>query len=197
MSLVSRLTMILSDQKFDMGKVFGIGLQKTGTTSLMFALQKLGYKTKHFVPKLVCKNHSGGEIAPQGCEFHPEEVNIDIAHNYDALVDNPLPFPSVYKELAFAFPKAKFVLTTRPIDGWVQSVMSHIDQKYYKVILAERVKKYNNYDPYLDIVYSCDNMGVLEYLYKKPYAKIDKKSIEQCYKSHHKKVKKMFVKIGF
>ena len=78
-----------------MTKVFGIGLPRTGTSSLSEALTILGYKTRHY-PKY-----------------------IERAHEYDALVDSPVSL--YYKELDRDFPGSKFILTIRDADSWLRS----------------------------------------------------------------------------
>lgn len=83
-------------------KVFGLGLSKTGTSSLTRALTLLDYKSAHFV-----KVH----------EFD----------RYDAITDTPVPV--VYQALDLQYPQAKFVLTTRDADGWVKSFQNHIERQ--------------------------------------------------------------------
>lgn len=92
-------------------KVFGIGLSKTATTSLSSALEMLGYRTKHF-PIRMMKYESGKlRIRPQ------------YAEKYDAMTD--IPIARFYKQLHRHFPDAKFILTVRDIDGWLDSCRRH------------------------------------------------------------------------
>lgn len=74
-------------------KIFGIGLSKTGTTSLKEALTILGYKSIHYPWSM-----------------------LDI-HNHDASLD--IPVACRYKELDKLYPNSKFILTTRPFDEWI------------------------------------------------------------------------------
>ena len=64
-------------------KVFGIGLSKTGTTSLAHALEILGYRTKDY-PGVT--NYVPGALST----LDPVVVDTD-----DALTDTPI--PSLYK----------------------------------------------------------------------------------------------------
>ena len=86
----------------DVTKVFGIGMQRTGTTSLAAALRILGYKTLDtpFV-------------------LYPD-LDRTILDEYDAFTDNPVPL--FYKQLDRMVPGSKFIMTTRDIDAWLKSV---------------------------------------------------------------------------
>ncbi len=81
-------------------KVFGIGLSRTGTSSLTFALRMLGFTAGHF----------------------PDDP-IQLANEYDALTD--ITVARDYKKLDKLFPGSKFVLTIRDMDSWLKSVKSH------------------------------------------------------------------------
>jgi len=83
-------------------KIFGLGFPRTGTTSLNNALKLLGFKSKH----------------------HP--INLytflddSYLEKYDAFVDSPIPL--IYKKLDRKFPGSKFILTTRSLDSWLESM---------------------------------------------------------------------------
>lgn len=77
-------------------KIFGIGLPRTGTTSLSIALCTAGYKTAHTV-------------------FAPHLYDIG-----DAFTDTPIYCD--YKELDTRYPNSKFILTTRDVDSWLISI---------------------------------------------------------------------------
>ncbi len=83
-------------------KVFGTGMQRTGTTSLARALSMLGFATRD-------------------C---PKELFFDIDHEiletFDAFTDNPVPL--LYPRLDERHPGAKFVHTIRDEEGWLRSV---------------------------------------------------------------------------
>ena len=93
-------------------KVFGIGFHKTGTTSLAEALRHLGYRVTG--PNEVT-NPRIAEIA--------ERLIYDLANQFDAFQDNP--WPLFYRELDQAFPDSKFVLTIRPAEEWIESIVNH------------------------------------------------------------------------
>jgi len=83
-------------------KVFGIGLSRTGTKKLHAVLTEAGYRSRHYVPEL----------------FDPPDWSV--VDGADALTDFPV--PHLYKELDHRYPGAKFVLTTRDLDSWLDSV---------------------------------------------------------------------------
>jgi hypothetical protein len=84
-------------------KVFGIGLSRTGTTSLNRALTLLGYKAFHFPPMLRV---------------------LDILEEYDAATDSPI--ACSYPLLDRLFPGSKFILTVRNPTEWRKSVRNSL-----------------------------------------------------------------------
>lgn len=93
-------------------KVFGIGFHKTATTSLKLALQHYGYRVTG--PNGVDDPHIAENALP---------LCYELATRFDAFQDNP--WPIVYKAMDERFPGSKFVLTTRPTDRWLRSVVEH------------------------------------------------------------------------
>ncbi len=93
-------------------KVFGIGLSRTGTTSLTGALEILGYRTSHWEDHDQINQH-----------LIQNQFTLDLLEYYDAITDNPI--PSIYQELDKAYPNSKFVLTVRDFDSWLKSVEQH------------------------------------------------------------------------
>jgi len=89
------------------GKIFGIGLSKTGTTSLARALDVLGYRTKDYMG---VTRYVPGDIS---------SLDWDVLRSHDAFTDTPI--PSFYKELDQAFPGSKFILTVRSSEDWLRS----------------------------------------------------------------------------
>jgi len=101
-----------------MRKIFGIGLPKTGQTSLAFAMEALGYKTIQY----------------------PYKSN-QIKKNDFAL---DLPVVISYKKLDKKYPNSKFILTTRNYDSWLESMRNHYRRypasRRYKEQLMFRLK---------------------------------------------------------
>jgi hypothetical protein len=96
-------------------KVFGIGFHKTATTSLAQALAYLGYRVTG--PNWVDNPNIAGEV---------DELAFDLANRFDAFQDNP--WPILYKELDQKFPGSKFILTLRPSNDWIRSVVNHFKE---------------------------------------------------------------------
>lgn len=82
-------------------KIFGIGLSRTGTSSLSLAMEILGYKSKHYL--------SNNPIS-----------DID---NHDFLCD--MPIQTRYKTYDRIYPNSKFILTIRSKQSWLDSCRNY------------------------------------------------------------------------
>lgn len=92
-------------------KIFGIGFHKTGTKSLAAALAQLGYRV-----------HGPGWTRDAGvCSSRESLVRtaFSVIDEHDAFQDNP--WPVLWRELAEAFPRARFILTLRDPQAWLDS----------------------------------------------------------------------------
>lgn len=96
-------------------KVFGVGFQKTGTTSLGTIFTKLGYD--------VASYHDFRDFAPRDHADWSEVTAraLEIAGRVDAAKDTP--WPLLYRELDEAFPGSKFIHVTRDPDAWIASAV--------------------------------------------------------------------------
>lgn len=93
-------------------KVFGIGLNKTGTTSLGEALNLLGLRTIHYP-----FDRTTYEELTRG------DYDLTLMKSYQGIVDTPVaPF---YPQLDRQFPGSKFILTVREPESWLKSVEAH------------------------------------------------------------------------
>jgi len=94
-------------------KVFGIGLNKTGTTTLGICLQQMGFR--HTSSNLELTRSVGrGELGPV----------FDFAEEHESFED--WPWPLLYRELDRRFPGSKFILTTRrDAETWLRSLKNH------------------------------------------------------------------------
>ncbi len=95
-------------------KVFCIGFQKTGTTSLHAALTMLGYRTA----AVVGRDWTAERIAAEGAA-----LCIETADGFDAAQD--MPWPIFFRELDAAYPGSKFILTLREKESWFRSIEGH------------------------------------------------------------------------
>lgn len=101
-----------------MFKIFGIGLNKTGTRSLADAMRILGFRTLH----------KGDTLTSQLVELAVAEgqpLLTYIGEHYNAYFD----VESIvrrYVELDQQYPRSRFILTTRTLDGWLASREKHV-----------------------------------------------------------------------
>lgn len=96
-------------------RIFGIGFQKTATTSLCSALTILGHDAAHW-------------ISPRWARDIWEEMQLGRSRTFErhyALSDFPIAV--LYKELDKAYPGSKFILTVRDEGDWLRSVRNHWD----------------------------------------------------------------------
>lgn len=102
-------------------KVFGLGLHKTGTSTLAECLRILGYS--------VCPEdmaHRPGKQAVKG-EY---AGCLSLAAGYDAFLDSPWNYPDMYLLCAVAYPGAKFILTVRDRHKWFDSLMRWVASEH-------------------------------------------------------------------
>lgn len=112
-----------------MNKIFGIGISKTGTTSLAAALVQLGYRgVDHPSPELLQK-------------FSQDQFDFG----------SDMPFSTRYQQYDREFPGSRFILTIRTnLREWLQSVR----HQHQKIPLQQmpawakqyRQEKYNTLD---------------------------------------------------
>jgi hypothetical protein len=135
-------------------RIFGIGMHKTGTTSLHTALCILGFDSAHWKSARWAKR-IWQEMAAEtqavrdllGYEYelakNYSELSFDLHQNlfhaaecshrsptlerHYALCD--LPIPLLYEELDAAYPGSKFILTVRDEAKWIESVRNHWDHE--------------------------------------------------------------------
>lgn len=94
-------------------KVFGIGLNKTGTTTLGLCLQRLGYRHSSFDLELL------------------EQVWMGQLDGLMAVVDahdsfEDWPYPLAFEQLDASFPGSRFILTRRrSSQAWLRSLELH------------------------------------------------------------------------
>ncbi len=84
-------------------KVFGIGLSRTGTTSLSMALDALGIDSAHWENPFTREILSDVDFPLFGAC-----TDISVAH--------------VFETLYWAYPNARFIMTTRPLEPWLASM---------------------------------------------------------------------------
>lgn len=95
-------------------KVFCIGFQKTGTTSMNAALAQLGYRVATVW---------GRDLDLETLRATYVSRGLEMARVHDAVED--MPWPLMFRELDAAFPGSKFILTWRETDRWIKSISDH------------------------------------------------------------------------
>lgn len=91
-------------------KVFGIGMYKTGTTSLGRALEILGYRTTYRFWRLIDDWRAYFDLDPGPWRRFEYEIRREAA-DYDAFADAPWLY--LYEDLDRWYPDSKFILTVR------------------------------------------------------------------------------------
>jgi len=97
-------------------KIFGIGLYKTGTTSLHVALEILGYNSVH-------------------CPVTGEEFD-----GYDAA--NDITVASRFEEWDKLYPGSKFILTLRDLNQWLGSCKDHFGRRFNPNKFSPKVREF-------------------------------------------------------
>jgi hypothetical protein len=107
-------------------KIFVIGFNKTGTTSIDAFFQSYGFRTLHW--KTGDKNLARQiEINVKRSDFILAEIdNFDVYSDFTYVSDaQAIEGNSYFRELHVAFPDAFFVLNTRSMEGWILSRLRH------------------------------------------------------------------------
>ena len=98
----------------DRPKVFGVGLNRTGTTTLGQCGNILGFR---------CTSCDRGLLEDFVLRNDFSKIN-DLVGQYQLFED--WPWPLIYEELDQVFPESKFILTVRRSDeAWLKSLKNH------------------------------------------------------------------------
>lgn len=95
-------------------KIFNIGLNRAGTTSLTRALGILGLQAVHHkhagerLYDLVVQNRRRGRRLLDGVDRHYDAFSDFAAHNFFSILDQQ-------------YPGSRFILTTRELQAWLDS----------------------------------------------------------------------------
>jgi hypothetical protein len=104
-------------------KIFGIGLNKTGTSTLHEALETLGFRSLHW----------GGPEASMAVKHAIDEDRpmLEYLAGYDAYSDITR-ISRHFERADREYPGSKFVLTVRDLDQWLDSRRRHVEQNVAK-----------------------------------------------------------------
>lgn len=149
-------------------KVFGIGLSRTGTKSLTWALNRLGFKVAHYPDdEIILKELMAGKY------------NFSLLNDFDGITDITVaPF---YAQLDQLFPDSKFILTIRDKESWLRSIEAHFGKPVFEGIasnentmLLRKLLRVANYGTYtfnkerFSYVYDLHYKNVIEYFESRP-----------------------------
>ncbi|MBN1951707.1 MAG: hypothetical protein JW801_10920 [Bacteroidales bacterium] len=103
-------------------KVFVIGFNKTGTSSLHFLFRSLGLPSMHGIKR-------------------EDRDNIRILRKYDCFCDY---IPIDLRKIDQLFPNAKYILQVRDLDTWVYSRLAHIERAKRSGTFQYRRREWDN-----------------------------------------------------
>ena len=110
-------------------KVIGAGVGRTGTHSLMLAINRLGLGPCHHMVEVF---HNMPAQLPMWVAALNGHIDWpEIYRGYESAVDWPT--AGFFRELSAAYPSAKFVLTYRSPESWAQSFSETI----YKLLAGK------------------------------------------------------------
>lgn len=120
------------------GRIFGIGLNKTGTISLHEALTTLGYRSLHW---------GGPEVRvvvekalADGRGLVDDFADVDAFSDIWRLSEN-------FELLDRQYPGSRFVFTTRPLDDWIESRRKHVERNVARAETGEYTGNFLEVDP--------------------------------------------------
>jgi hypothetical protein len=148
-------------------KIFGIGLNKTGTSSLGRFFQNNGYKMHE---DYSCLKIKLAKDLVNKKNMDKAELILDIAENADVFED--WPWPLIYVQCLKRFPDAKFILTVRESpEKWFDSLYFHCRKNGP----TQQIKSvYGHYTPYSKTrkqfidYYTKHNADVIKFFHDKP-----------------------------
>jgi hypothetical protein len=159
-------------------KVFCIGFNKTGTTSLEQFMKIHGYS---------CGDQARGELLMRDYAKSNFEAILNFCHTADFFQDLPFSAPRTFSHLKESFPKALFILTVRnSAEEWYDSLIRFHERVFGKPLTPKLLKS----APYR---YEGFAWEVNRLLYSSPdedpYRKED---LISDYNAHIKRVRKSF-----
>lgn len=116
-------TALMRSENYEEEKVFCVGRNKTGTTSMSIALAELGYRVapQRYAELLADDFYLNGEFDPI----------IKYCSYFSAFQDIPFSWPNTYQVMDRAFPNARFILTVRDSpEQWYQSLVRFQSRRF-------------------------------------------------------------------
>jgi hypothetical protein len=104
-------------------RIFCIGLNKTGTTSLERALIDLGYKMgNQKKAELLTRDYLKGDF----------DKIISFCSSAIAFQDSPFSYPKTWRYLVKSYPNARYIYTYREPEDWYNSITRFHSKKFSK-----------------------------------------------------------------
>jgi len=104
--------------------VIGLGVGRTGTYSLKLALNELGLGPCHHMEEVLMNQATQVPLWAAAADGRPDWRAI--YEGYRSAVDWPT--AGFHRELAAAFPSARFIITVRDSESWADSFMATIQR---------------------------------------------------------------------
>ena len=123
-------------------KVFCVGYNKTGTTTLGKSLEMLGYENMSFYRFLYRNVYMKGH----------RRIIVTFAARFDSFDDLPWLCEDMIPTLDKAFPQSKFIYLERDEDSWFSSMYKHKTMK--KGIEPNMEKELNKFREHRKFVYT-------------------------------------------
>lgn len=149
-------------------RVLVLGLCRTGTSSIIAALRKLGY-TPHQMREVLANPSQiplwqeaiDLTLVPASQRPRNERRRLPFGRDefdkllgeYDAVTD--VPAAVLWKQLIEAYPEAKVILTNRPYDEWERSMQNSIFKMFtYRLFYWARVTGISRWAPVLRLLHT-------------------------------------------
>jgi hypothetical protein len=149
-----------------MNKIFCIGSNKTGTTTLTQILKNLGFSV---CPEDIMFRHGSKHFENQKQKQY--DSLFELVGQYDAFEDRPWNHTNFYQILDKKFPNSKFILTIRDQENWTQSYRRFnekikLNKQWFYPLISEIC--YGNFDFLSDekkmiLKYDERNQEIIEY----------------------------------
>jgi hypothetical protein len=172
------------------GKIFGIGLSRTGTRSLSEALEILGIRTAHLpLDRRTYRELASGVYA------------LTVLTTCDALTDiTAAPF---YRRFDQTYPNSKFILTARDKDSWMRS-MQRLNRRWLEEAARGpvgrlwhrfRFEHHVHRNLLRSLVNSPDHLRTTLFIRTAMYGGLafrDERQLSDVYDAHHRAVSEYF-----
>lgn len=144
-------------------KIFCVGFQKTGTTSLTRALRDLGFSIGAAMRRI--KMEVPADAADPTDQIHA--IVREIVDAKDAIQDSPSPF--LYEAFDRWYPGSKFILTVRDSESWLKSYSSYFgDENNTLRRWMYKVDSFRGNEAHYQRVYETQNEEIRAYFASRP-----------------------------